>query len=78
MVSSFYDPKIFELAGTAAEGVVFSAPFYDPESQDAFIKNFVDRYHERYREIPNVWSAYGYDVVRVAAQAIKDGGFDAD
>lgn len=70
-ISTCYDPKLFDLAGNAAEGLVFSAPFFDVESGDPGVKDFVSAYEFHYGEKPDVWAAYGYDVVRIAAKGIR-------
>lgn len=70
-VSSFYDPKLLELAGNAAEGVIFSAPYYNPQSNDPLVTEFVNQHAKRFGKEPSIWAGYGYDVVRVAAQGLK-------
>lgn len=69
-ISTIFDSKIFELAGDAADGVVFSTAVYDPASDEPLIREFVARFEEAYGAEPNIWSAYGYDAVRVAAAAV--------
>lgn len=77
-ISTFYDPKIFDLARDAADGVIFSTPFYDPESQDPTVRRFVDAFTKQYGEKPNIWAGYGYDSVKIAALAIERGGTKSD
>jgi len=69
-VSTFYDPKILELAGDAAEGVVFSSPAFDPQSQSPEIQSFVKAFKVAYEREPDILAGYGYDVVKIAAEAI--------
>lgn len=69
-ISTIYDQKLFELAGDAANGVVFSTAIYEPTSTDPRIRDFVQRFRKIHGAAPNIWAAYGYDVVRVAAEAI--------
>ena len=69
-ISTSYDPKLFEVAGRAADGLLFSAPFFDPSQQDPGIRSFVSAYTSAYGKLPDVWAAYGYDVVLIALQAI--------
>lgn len=69
-VSTFYDPKILELAGDAAEGVVFSSPAFDPKSQSAEIESFVKAFKKAYGREPDILAGYGYDVVKIATKAI--------
>jgi len=70
-ISTFNDTKILDLAGDAAEGVLFSTPYFDPSSPDELTQSFNKSYEARFGDQPNVWAGYGYDVVRVAAKAIE-------
>jgi len=77
-ISTFYDSRIFDLAKEAAEGVIFSAPFFDPESVEPHVKQFVDSFRKKYGEKPNIWAGYGYDAVKISAFAIEKGGVEPD
>ena len=72
--SSFGNAKTLEEAGEAAEGVVFPATVFDPDSDDPAVMRFVARYRERYKTEPDLWAAHGYDAVQVAAEAIRRAG----
>lgn len=76
--STFNDPKILELVGNAAEGIMFSSPVFDPETKAPNIKSFVDSFSKKYNEKPNVWAAYGFDVVKIASEAISKGGYKSE
>jgi branched-chain amino acid transport system substrate-binding protein len=77
-ISTFYDDKIFDLAKGAAEGVLFSTPFFDPQSQYTVVKTFVDTFVQKYDQAPNIWAGYGYDVINVSALALRNGGLKSD
>lgn len=70
-ISTFYDPKILELAGNAAEGVLFSSPMFDPKSETPEMKEFVTKYKAKYGNEPDILGGYGYDVVNIAVEALK-------
>ena len=70
-ISTCYDPKIFEIAGDSAKDLVFSAPFFDVEGQTPHVAHFVTAYEQKYNDKPNVWAAYGYDVVKIVASALS-------
>lgn len=72
--NSLYDPKLLELAGTAAEGAVFTIPMYDPKSDDLTIKKFVSAYKAQYGSEPDAFAATGYDALRVVLKAISLSG----
>ncbi len=71
-ISTFYDSKIFELAGDASEGVLFSSPAFDTSSNVPEIVKFVTLYKSRYNnQTPDILSGYGYDVINIAAHAFS-------
>ncbi|NVL89905.1 MAG: penicillin-binding protein activator [Desulfobacterales bacterium] len=76
--NSIESPEVFKIAGEAAEGVIFSTTFYDPEHGDEKLQRFDRRYKERYGKLSDLFAANGYDAVYVVRQAIVDGGYDAD
>lgn len=68
-ISTAFDSKIFELSKDAAEGLLMSAPFYEPETDVPEVVKFRNSFEKKYNEIPNVWAAYGYDVINIASLA---------
>lgn len=75
-ISTLYDPKIFDLAGDAADGVMFSTPYFDPESKDPTVRRFVKSFVGKYAEKPNIWAAYGYDAVNLSSVALDRAGIN--
>jgi len=73
----FEDPEILQVAGAAAEGVIYSARAYDPESKDPAIQAFVKSYRARYESTPDIFAALAYDSMRILALAMKTGGTSA-
>ncbi len=73
-ISTLFDPKLIELAGDAAEGVLFSSPTFDATSQAPEIRAFVEAYKSRYNAEPDILGAYGYDTVNIAVVALKSAG----
>ncbi len=76
-ISTFYDPNIFDLAGNATDNVFFSTPYFNTDSRDTNVVTFVEQFFHLYDHKPNIWSGYGYDVVRIASVALGFGGEDA-
>ena len=72
--SSFGNPKTLESAGAAAEGVIFPAVVFDPESDDPTVVRFVRGYRERFAATPDLWAAHGYDAVLITAEAMRRAG----
>ncbi len=69
-ISTAYDPKLFELAKQAAEGLIISAPVYDPQSADPVIGRFRQAFKAKFGSDPDVWAAYGYDALYILIQAM--------
>lgn len=68
-------PDFLGIAGSAAEGVFFTTPAFDPKSTDPQVSQFVSRYRERYGKDPDTTAGHFYDAVRIitaAANAAKD------
>jgi len=71
--NTFYDPKLIEIAGPAAEGAVFSYPTYDAGSTEPEITKFVAAYKKKYNAEPDTFAAQGYDTYRVLRKALSSG-----
>jgi len=72
------DPKIFDIAGQAAEGLLFTAPVVDLEADVRKGKSFAERFQAKWGQKPGFPEAYSYDAVRIAAIAMEKGGTTAD
>ena len=77
-ISTCYDPKLFELAGAAANELIFSAPFFEADSTSPQVAPFVAAFKQSYGKAPDVWAAYGYDVVKIVAHALEKSGGDSE
>ncbi|MDR0602801.1 MAG: ABC transporter substrate-binding protein [Bacteroidales bacterium] len=72
-ISTFYDPKIIELAKDATEGILFSSPMFDPNSENKEVKLFVQLYQTKYNATADILGGYGYDVVNIAGKSLQNG-----
>ncbi len=70
--------KLFEIAGDAAEGVIFGSPAFDPASNEPLIKNFVMKYKQRYNQDPDFFTANAYDALKLIAIAIDKAGYSSE
>jgi branched-chain amino acid transport system substrate-binding protein len=66
----FDSPKLVELAGTAAEGVVFSSPFSRDDPRK-LVQDFISSYTTRFSKDPDMLSAQAFDSAMVLADAMK-------
>ncbi len=67
------DPKLIEIAGRYASGVVFADAFY-AGSADPTVADFVTRFHSRYDRTPDLFSALGFDIASILRSLIDDAG----
>ena len=72
--SSIGSSRALEEAGEAAEGVIYPATVFDPESDDPDVARFVRDFRARYGADPDLYAAHGYDAVMVAAAAMQKAG----
>lgn len=74
-VSSVYSPKLIELGGDAVNGMYTTSSFF-PDDPRPEVRSFVERYKAKYGVEPDAFAARAYDVIVLAAAAIKEGGTD--
>lgn len=74
----FDNPTVLEIAGTAAEGVIFARPYYDPEGHDPAVKSFVQNFKGQYGVLPGIYAAHAYDGLRILARVTASGGYSAE
>jgi branched-chain amino acid transport system substrate-binding protein len=70
-VQGMATPMFLEIAGEAAEGIVYPQPPFDPESKNPAIQKFVNAYREKFPTKPDVDAAFAYDALWVVAKAIN-------
>ncbi len=63
-------PKLLELAGQDAEGVILATDFSrdDPRTQ---VQDFIRRYQEKYNTVPDIVSSSAYDATMLLIDAVK-------
>lgn len=66
-------PKLIEIGGKALEGSFYSNHYHVDDPSPA-VRDFVQKYSERYGTTPDSLAALGYDSARVLADAIKRAG----
>jgi branched-chain amino acid transport system substrate-binding protein len=77
--TTFYSPKVLELAGPAANGVVFSAPAFDPASSQPSVDELRGKIERKYghREV-NYYHAVHYDATMIVLRAVASGARDGE
>lgn len=76
-VQAFDDPKILKTAKDAAEGVIFSVP-KPPDPSNQVVKNFIDKYKQKFSRDPGVTSDTGYDALKIIVWAMNQAGTSAE
>ena len=74
---SIQKEEVLEIAGDAAEGVIYTYGF-DPELDKSAIKNFVENYRTKYGGIPDYIAAEAYDGLKLIAKSLNKCGIDAE
>lgn len=74
---TFHEPEILQIAGNAAEGVVFVQPYFDRNSEAPVTKNFVASYEKQFGLEAGVYAAHGYDAAKILGEVIIDGNQDS-
>lgn len=66
-------PKLSEIGGSAVEGCFFSTHF-SPQDKNPKVQDFVKRYNEKFKAMPDGMAPLGYDAMMILANAIKTAG----
>lgn len=66
-----YESKFLEIARGAGEGIVFTAPSYDPNSNVKGTIEFVTKFKNKFGRSPGIFQAHGYDSLMVIVSAMK-------
>jgi branched-chain amino acid transport system substrate-binding protein len=62
--------NLTEMLGKDGEGIVF-ATIYNPNNDKPELREFKERYIQKYGEEPDVWAIQGYDSLQLITQAIE-------
>lgn len=63
-------PKLLEIGGKALEGSFYANHYFYADPAPV-VRNFVERYKQRYGVVPDALAALGYDAMKVLADAMK-------
>jgi len=72
-IAAMENPEMLNIAGSAAEGVLYSYYSLNENSPDATSRAFVGAYQKRYSRLPTVYNWTCYDGVYLVAEALRHG-----
>ena len=79
MTTSAVTANTVRMAGDAAENLVYPQSWFDVDSRDPAVAEFVSAYRARYSEEPDLYAAHGYDALKILVRAIDaQGGASSD
>lgn len=77
--SAIEDPKLLEIVGDAAEGLIYPVSSgYDPNSEEDIVQEFKKTFKDKYGEEPAYLNAQAYDATKIVALSIEKGGFSGE
>lgn len=71
-------PRLLEIAGRSAEGLVGGSAPFDPESSSPRVRAFVAAYAQRFGHEPDFLAANSYDAIHLIADQIRAGATDGE
>lgn len=66
-------PKTLEIGGAAVEGHYFTN-HYSAEDPSPVVQNFIKKYQEKYKKVPDAMAVLGYDAANMLFDAIRRAG----
>ncbi|MFZ5559809.1 MAG: ABC transporter substrate-binding protein [Patescibacteria group bacterium] len=72
------NPKLIEIAGSAAENLIYTYPAFNPDSSDEIVKQFTTKYSEKFGIKPEFIAANSYDAIKILAEVFKKYGYKSD
>ena len=73
---SFENNEFINIAISAFDSIIFSAPYFDINSEKEHVESFVKSFNEAYKRNPDIAAGLGYDVLNILLFALKKSEFD--
>lgn len=71
-------PDLINIAGKSAEGIIYTAPTFDPKSSNPVVKTFQDSYAQQFGTESNIFSAIMYDALKIIVLMIEKYDYDSN
>lgn len=75
---SMESPKVIEIAGDAANGVIYTRAAFNLEDPRHEMKAFQNSYKDKYGQVPELFAAQMYDSTMILSSVIAKNGIKAD
>ena len=73
------DPKLIEIAGSAAEGFMYPiSTGFDPNSNDTTVENFIKEFNSKHDKDPGLVAALGYDCAKLIIEGVLNNGASSE
>ncbi len=66
--------QLAQLAGDAADNLVYAQPSFNPDSEEPPVAAFVEAFRAKYSREPDIYAAHGYDSLKLIVQSIVNVG----
>jgi len=70
--------NFLQIAGDAAEGIIYTAASYDSQNIDPVVRSFESRYETKYKRSADLFAATAYDAINILAEVIKADGYTSE
>lgn len=67
-------PECESIAGISRNGITFTSPSFNVNATDSSTKQFVNKFKDKYGELPEETSGHSYDLINILVSAIKNNG----
>ncbi|MCX6232942.1 MAG: ABC transporter substrate-binding protein [Bacteroidetes bacterium] len=65
------EPQLVKIAGVATNNIIYTIPYYNPNSSHSINKNFSNSFLKKYGSVPGIFAGHGYDAAYILIQAIE-------
>jgi len=73
---SVESPDFYAVAKASAQGIIFSTPAFDINSNQENVKGFVENYLSKFKTKPDAVAGHGYDAAKIMIKAIGMANYD--
>ena len=70
-------PDLINIAGENSQGIIYTAPAFNPDSPDPIVKAYQDAYIKKYNQKSEIFAATAYDAMKIIGLMIQKCGYDA-